>query len=59
VSSSKLYGSFGGFLLIGWVLMREHFHLRIKPQPADSTRAVRQELKKRTAQGVVSILTQN
>jgi putative transposase len=48
-----------GFLLIGWVLMPEHFHLLLKPQPADSTSGVMQELKKRTAQGIVSILTQN
>jgi REP element-mobilizing transposase RayT len=48
-----------GFLLIGWVLMPEHFHLPIKPQPADSTSGVMQELKKRTAQGILSILTRN
>jgi REP element-mobilizing transposase RayT len=24
-------------LFIGWVLMPEHFHLLLKPQPADST----------------------
>ena len=27
-----------GFLLIGWVLMPEHFHLLIRPQPAASHR---------------------
>jgi len=43
-----------GFLLIGWVLMPEHFHLRIKPEPAESTSRLMQELKKRTAQGIVS-----
>jgi putative transposase len=48
-----------GFLLIGWVLMPEHFHLLLKPQPADSTSGVMQELKKRTAEGIASILTQN
>ena len=26
-----------GFLLIGWVLMPEHCHLLIKPEPAEST----------------------
>ncbi len=26
-----------GFLLIGWVLMPEHFHLLLRPQPAEST----------------------
>ena len=25
-----------GFRLIGWVLMPDHFHLLIKPEPADS-----------------------
>ena len=44
-----------GFLL-GWVLMPEHFHLRIKPEPAESTSRLMQELKKRTAQGMVSVL---
>jgi putative transposase len=48
-----------GFLLIGWLLMPEHFHLLIKPQPAESTSRLMQELKKRTAQGIVSVLTEN
>jgi putative transposase len=48
-----------GFLLIGWVLMPEHFHLPIKPEPAESTSALMQELKKRTAQRTVSLLTEN
>jgi REP element-mobilizing transposase RayT len=26
-----------GFLLMGWVLMPEHFHLLLPPQPAEST----------------------
>jgi len=26
-----------GFPLIGWVLMPEHFHLLIKPEPAEAT----------------------
>jgi len=34
-----------GFLLIGWVLMPEHFHLLIRPEPAESTSALLQELK--------------
>jgi REP element-mobilizing transposase RayT len=29
------------FMLIGWVLMPEHFHLLIKPQPAESMPAIR------------------
>jgi REP element-mobilizing transposase RayT len=48
-----------GFLLVGWVLMPEHFHLLIKPEPAESTSRLMQELKKRTAQGIVSVLTEN
>jgi REP element-mobilizing transposase RayT len=48
-----------GFLLLGWVLMPEHFHLLIKPEPAESTSRLRQELKKRSAPGIVSVLTEN
>lgn len=48
-----------GFLLVGWVLMPEHFHLLIKPEPAGSTSSVMQELKKRSAQQIVSILSGN
>ena len=48
-----------GFLLIGWVLMPEHFHFLIEPEPAESTSRLLQELKKRTAQRVVSVLTEN
>ncbi|MGO9271823.1 MAG: REP-associated tyrosine transposase [Terriglobia bacterium] len=45
-----------GFLLIGWVLMPEHFHLLIKPEPAEATSRFMQELKRRTAQRIVSAL---
>ncbi len=45
-----------GFLLIGWVLMPEHFHLLIRPEPAESTSRFMQELKKRTAQRIISTL---
>ena len=48
-----------GFLLIGWVLMPEHFHLLIKPEPAKSTSRWVQELKKRTAQAIIATLKQN
>ena len=67
--SSRLRGVFAevlrqlreetGFLLIGWVLMPEHFHLLIKPEPAESTSALLQELKKRSAQQIISILSEN
>ena len=48
-----------GFLLLGWVLMPEHFHLLIKPEPAEATSGIMRELKKRTAQAIVSILGEN
>jgi len=31
------------FLFIGWVLMPEHFHLLIRPEPAESTPQVMKE----------------
>ncbi len=37
------------FPLIGWVLMPEHFHRLIKPEAAEATSRIRQELKKRAA----------
>ena len=43
-----------GFLLIGWVLMPEHFHFPIRPEPAESTSALLQELKKRSAQEILA-----
>jgi len=48
-----------GFLLIGWALMPDHFHLRIKPEPAANTSRFMQELKKRTAQRILSALSEN
>jgi REP element-mobilizing transposase RayT len=39
--------------------MPEHFHFLIKPEPAESTSRLLQELKKRAAQRVVSVLTGN
>ena len=38
-----------GFLLNGWVLMPDHFHLLIRPEPPEATVRFMQELKKRTA----------
>jgi putative transposase len=37
------------FRLLGWVLMPEHFHLLIWPQPADATSRIVQQIKQRTA----------
>ena len=48
-----------GFLLIGWVLTPEHFHLLIQPQPAAATVRFMQELKKRSAQEIIAALTRN
>lgn len=45
-----------GFLLIGWVLMPEHFHLLIRPEPPEATSRFMQELKKRTAQRILAVL---
>jgi len=43
------------FLLFGWVLMPDHSHLLIKPEPAESTSRFMQELKKRTAQSLSAL----
>ena len=48
-----------GFLLIGRVLMPEHLHLLIKPEPVDSTSSLMRELKKRSAREIISILSEN
>ena len=48
-----------GFLLIGWVLMPEHFHLRLKPEPAEATSRIMQRLKSRTATGILKHLREN
>ena len=47
------------FLLIGWVLMPEHFHLLIRPQPAESTPAILKGLKEVTAERILKTLRQN
>ena len=47
------------FQLIGWVLMPEHFHLLIWPDPAETTSLIMQELKKRTAQRILAALQQD
>ena len=48
-----------GFLLIGWVLMPEHFHLLIPPEPPEATSRFMQELKKRTAQRIIAALQES
>jgi putative transposase len=37
------------FLLVGWVLMPEHFHLLFQPWPAEATPEMMKELKQRSA----------
>ena len=46
-------------MLIGWVLMPEHFHLLIKPQPAESTPAILKGLKELTAERILKTLRRN
>jgi len=47
------------FLLVGWVLMPEHFHLLIRPDPPEATVRFMQELKKRTAQQIIAALARH
>ena len=47
------------FLLVGWVLMPEHFHILIRPQPADTTPLVMKGLKEESAKRIIKILRQN
>ena len=48
-----------GILLNGWVLTPDHFHLLIRPEPAEASVRFMQELKKRTAQQIIAALTRN
>jgi len=48
-----------GFLLMGWVLMPEHFHLLIKPERAGDTSRIVQRLKLRTAMQILKLLREN
>ena len=47
------------FLLVGWVLMPDHFHLLIKPEPAESTSLILQRLKDGTARRILAALRQH
>lgn len=44
-----------GFLLIGWALMPDHFHLPLKPEPAESTSLIVKHLKGRTATQILKL----
>ena len=48
-----------GFLLVGWVLMPDHFHLLLKPEPAESTTRIIKRLKEETARRIVKTLHDN
>lgn len=48
-----------GFLLLGWVLMADHFHLLVKPEPAEHTSLIVQQLKQRTAYRILRTLREN
>jgi REP-associated tyrosine transposase len=45
-----------GFLLVGWVLMAEHFHLLFQPWPAESTPNIMKDLKQRSAHAILEAL---
>ncbi len=47
------------FLLVGWVLMPEHFHLLIRPEPAETTPAIMKELKEESAKRIIRTLRAN
>jgi len=47
------------FLLIGWVLMPEHFHVLIKPEPAETTPLIMKELKEESAKRIIRTLREN
>lgn len=49
----------GSFLLIGWVLMPDHFHLLLKPERAEDTSRIVQRLKIRTAMQVLKLLRED
>ena len=47
------------FLLIGWVLMPEHFHVLIKPEPAETTPLIVKGLKEESAKRILRTLREN
>lgn len=48
-----------GSRLIGWVLMPEHFHLLLKPEPAEATSLIIKRLKEQTAAQILKSLKGN
>jgi putative transposase len=47
------------FLLIGWVLMPDHFHLLSQPEPAETIPLILKGLKEETAGRIVKMLREN
>jgi putative transposase len=47
------------FLLIGRVLMPDHFHLLLKPQPVETTPLILKGLKEQTATQIIKTLQEN
>jgi putative transposase len=48
-----------GFGLQGWVLMSDHFHLLIRPIPADASSLIAKQLKQQTAHRALVALKKN
>ena len=46
-------------LLVGWVLMPDHFHHLLQPHPAESTPLIVKELKEETAKRILKTLKEN
>ncbi|MFB3924392.1 MAG: transposase [Terriglobia bacterium] len=47
------------FLLLGWVLMPEHFHLLLKPEAAEATSRIVKRLKEETARRTLKALRES
>jgi REP element-mobilizing transposase RayT len=52
----KVRAKFKLLLLIGWVLMPEHFHLLLQPWPAESTSGWVKDIRQRNANSVLKAL---
>ena len=48
-----------GFQIIGWVLMPDHFHLLLRPNPSETTSLIVQRLKGQSATRIIKILREN
>src|SRR6516162_2129837 len=59
VATLDAVGTEFAFLLMGWVQMPEHFHVLLKPEPADSTPKIVKQLKQRTASRILGALREH